>query len=79
MLLNHFVLIPNKLAEGVYSKFNAPCEKSKTVSMKNNAVFPTRSRFSSKLNCCIAFGSASRAWCLLKSIAISLHFFLMLG
>ena len=45
-----------------------PCKKSKTVSfassiMKNN--FALFSRFSVKLFCCIAFGSASGACCFL--------------
>ena len=32
-----------------------------------------RSRFSVKLICCIAFGSASSPYCLLKSVAIILQ------
>ena len=54
-----------------------PCEKSKIVYfvssiMKNIFVFLFRARLHVKLICCIAFGSASRACCLLKSIAIIL-------
>ena len=42
--------------------------------MKNIVVFAIgyRARFPIKLICCIAFGSASSACCLLKSIAIIL-------
>ena len=52
-------------------------EKSKMVSsassiIKDTCVSPSRSRFTVKLICCIAFGLASSACCLLKSIAISL-------
>ena len=60
----------------MYNTLTVPCEKSKIVPfassiMKNIVVFPTRSKFSEKLSCCIAFGSASRAGCLLKSIVIN--------
>ena len=53
----------------------APCEKPEIVSfassiMKNFVALSALSRFSVKLLCCIAFGSASVAYCLLKSIAI---------
>ena len=52
-----------------------PWEKSKTVLfgssiMKYNVVSPAGSRFPVKLICCNAFGSASVACCLLKSIII---------
>ena len=40
--------------------------------MKTIVVFPATSRFPVRLICCIAFGSASSACCLLKSIAIIL-------
>ena len=54
-----------------------PCKKSKIVSfassvMKYIGVCTSHSRFSVKLVCCIAFGSASSACCLFKSIAIIL-------
>ena len=57
--------------------FTVPCEKSKMVSfassiMKNIVAPAAQSRFPVKLICCIAFGSASSACCLLKSIAIIL-------
>ena len=53
----------------------APCKKSKTVSfassgMKKIVVFLAQSKFQVKLVCLIALGSSSRAYCLLKSIAI---------
>ena len=41
-------------------------------SIMKNFVFLSRSRFAAKLICCIAFGSASSAWCLLKSIGSNL-------
>ena len=40
--------------------------------MKNIVVFPARSKFPVKLNCCITFGLASSAFCLFKFIAIKL-------
>ena len=40
--------------------------------MKNIVLFPGRSRFPVKLICCIVFGSALSACCLLKSIVIIL-------
>ena len=54
-----------------------PYEKSKILSVgssvrKSISLFPPRSRFPVKLICCIAFGSASRARCLVKSITIIL-------
>ena len=60
-----------------YNTLTVPCEKFKIVSstssyMKKIFVSPERSRFPVKLICCIAFGSASSTFCLLKSIAISL-------
>ena len=66
----------------IHDTFTAPCEKSKMVSfassiMKNIVVFVflSLSKFLVKLICCIAFGSASSACFLLKSIAINLLFF----
>ena len=60
-----------------YKTFTVPCEKSKTVSLvssiiKSIFVFPALPRFAVKLICWIAYGSASRACCLLKSIAVIL-------
>ena len=40
--------------------------------MEKHKYCPARSRFSVKLICDITFGSASRPFCLPKSIAISL-------
>ena len=59
--------------EHIYNTLTVPCEKSKMVSfassiMKNIAAPAVQSRFPVKLICCIAFGSASSACCLLKSI-----------
>ena len=56
--------------------FTVSCEKSKMVSlassvMTNIVVCPDRFRFLVKLICCITFGPASLACCLLKSIAIN--------
>ena len=44
--------------------------------MKIIVVFPPQSRFSVKLICCIAFGSASSACRLVQSVAIILQYFL---
>ena len=60
-----------------YKNFTVPCEKSKTVSyassiIKNIVVFLALSKFGIKLNCWIPLRSASRTWCLSKSIAIIL-------
>ena len=57
--------------------FTVPCVKSNTLSlgssrMKKILVFPARSKFAVKLISWIALGSASGAYCLLKSIAIIL-------
>ena len=43
--------------------------------MKNTVVFasPSQAGFHVKLVCCIAFGSASSACCLIKTIAIFLE------
>ena len=59
----------------IYKTFTVSCEKSKTVSfassiIKNIVLFPVLSKFAVKLICWIGVGSASRACCLLKSIAI---------
>ena len=71
------ILEQNKIAEHIYSTLTVPFEKSKIVSftssiMKNIIVFAflSRAEFPVKLICCIAFGSASSTFCLLKSIAI---------
>ena len=53
------------------------CEKSKIVSLVSSfmtsiAVSPSHSKFSVQLICYIAFGSASSACCLLKSITVSI-------
>ena len=55
-------------------------KKSKTISfassiMRKICVFPSRSRFSVKLICCIAFGSASTFCGLLKLIENNLYYF----
>ena len=55
----------------------APCKISKTISFASSVikkvVAPSvSSKFPVKLICCIAFGSASSAFCLLESIAIIL-------
>ena len=67
----------NKITLCIYKTFTVPCEKSKTVSFAfsiiKNIVAPSAlSEFAVKLICWIALGSASRACCLLKSIAINL-------
>ena len=61
----------------VHKTFTVPCENSKTVSfissiIKNIVVFPSLSKFATKLICWIALGSAWSDYCLLKSIAIIL-------
>ena len=61
----------------MHNAFTVPCEKSKMVkfasSVMKNIVAPSvRFRFSVKLVYYIAFGSASSACCLLKSIAMIL-------
>ena len=61
----------------IYNTSTVLWEKSQIVSfissvLKNIFVFPSRSRFLVKLISCIAFGWASSACCLLKSIAINL-------
>ena len=71
------ILEQNKIVEHIHNTFTVPCEKSKMVSfassiMKNIVAPAAQSRFPVKLICCIAFGSASSACCLLKSIAIIL-------
>ena len=53
---------------GIHHNLTVPCEKSKMLSFASSimikiVVFPGR------LICCIAFGSASTSFCLLKSIA----------
>ena len=57
--------------------FTVPCEKSKTVSVafsiiKNAVVFPALSKFAVKSIFLNTLGSGSKAYCLLKSIAIIL-------
>ena len=59
--------------------FTVPCGKSKTVSfpfsiIKNVVVFPALSKFAVKSIFLNALGSGSKAYCLLKSIAIILWF-----
>ena len=54
--------------EHIHNPFAVPSEKSKTASFASsimeNIVAPSaRSRFSVKLICCIAFGSASSTCC----------------
>ena len=54
-----------------------PCEKFKIVSFNSSIikkidVFSYWSRFPVKIICCVAFGTASRACYLLKSITIIL-------
>ena len=71
------ILKQKKIVEHIHNTFTVPCEKSKIVSfassiIKNIAMFPSRSRFVVKLICCIAFGSVSIAYSLLKSMAIIL-------
>ena len=66
-----------KSYDDIYNTLTVPCEKSKMVSfassiMKNIFVFPSQFRFAVKWICCLAFGSAPSACCLLKSIAIIL-------
>ena len=66
-----------KSYNNIHNTFTVLCEKSKTVSfassiMKNIVPFSARSRFPINLICCIAFGSASSACWLLKSVAIIL-------
>ena len=63
--------------EHIHNTFTVPCEKSKTVSfassMMKNIVAPAAgSKFPVRLICCIAFGSASSTFYLLKSTAILL-------
>ena len=67
----------NKIVEHIHNTFTAPCEKSKMVSfassiMKSIVAPSAQSRFPAKLIFCIAFGSASGACYLLKSITIIL-------
>ena len=64
-----------------YSTLTVPFEKSKIVSfaysiIKKIAEPYALSRLPVKIICCINFGSASGFWCLLKSIAIKLWYFL---
>ena len=66
-----------KSYDDIHKILTVRCEKSKMVSfaspiMKNIVAFSSRSRFPVKLICCIAFGSTSSAYYLLKSIAIIL-------
>ena len=77
------ILKQNKTVEHVANTFTVSCEKSKAISfasskIKNVVVFATefQARFLVKSICCIAFGSASSAFCLLKSLAIDLNFYL---
>ena len=61
----------------IYYTLTVPCEKSKMASLassitKNIVVSPCSSKFPANLLYWFAFLSASSAYCLLKSIAISL-------
>ena len=61
--------------EPINNTFTVPCEKLEMFffaysMMGNIVVFPSFSRFTVKLICCIAFESESSSCCLLKSIAI---------
>ena len=63
--------------EHIYNALTVLSKKSKMVSftslvMKIIVMFPSPSRFSGKLICSITFGSASSAYFLLKTIAITL-------
>ena len=69
--------VSTKSYDDIHKMLTVRCEKSKIVFfassiMKNIVAFSSRSRFPVKLNCCIAFGSTSSAYYLLKSIAIIL-------
>ena len=62
-------------AKQICNTLTVPCKKSKIVSFASSVmkrIVTSWSRFPVKLICCIAFGSASSAFCLLKSIAIVL-------
>ena len=81
--MSHFIFEQNKIVEHMHNTFTVLCEKSKMVSftfpiMKNINLLLLPFRFSVKLICCIAFGSASSACCLRKSIAIFMMFFEMI-
>ena len=61
----------------IYKIFMVSCEKCKTLSfissiIKNIVIVPSLSKFAVKLIYWIALGSVSRAYSLLKSIAINL-------
>ena len=63
------------MTQNIKKTLAAPCERSKIVSflssrMKN--IVAARSKFPVKLICWIALGSASRAYCFLKSTGIIL-------
>ena len=65
----------NEIVEYICNTLTVSCKKSKrffstSSMMKSNAAPNTRSRFSAKLNYCIAFVSASSACCYLESIDI---------
>ena len=71
------MLKQNKNVEHIDNTLTVPCEKSKRVFftssiIQNIVVTPSRSKFTVKLICSIAFGSPSSACCLLKYIAIIL-------
>ena len=66
-----------KSYDDIRNTLTVPCDKSKMISftssiMKNINLSLLPSRFRVKLVCYIAFGSASSACCLLKSISIIL-------
>ena len=74
MILYGFYI--NHSMELYLKTFTVPCEKSKTVSfafsIMKNVVFPALSKFAVKSIFLNALGSGSKAYCLLKSIAIIL-------
>ena len=65
-----------KIVEHIHKNFTVPFEESKMVYLTSlimkHMVAPakSRSKFQAKLICCITFGSASSACCLLKFTAI---------
>ena len=66
-----------KSCDDIHNTFTVPCEKTKidffASSIMKTIIAPlSRSRFPVKLISCTDFGSASSAYCLLKSITIIL-------
>ena len=67
-----------KSYDNIHNTLTVSCEKSKMFSftssiMKNLTQLFAPLRFPVKLICCVAFGSASIACCLLKSIGIMFY------